>query len=194
MVNPECLKGDAFLNKFLADYENLTSAGFSDLQAKKMLAKLDYVKDFVDTPEWLECAKKLPGGCKWSDGTRFNKKAGKKSSSETYTFLAVGNDLYIKGMLDHIEGLALFNVDKYGVPSAIDVRDKRICLIRNWKKLKSHKVTYALDAVMTPFLENSFHRFWNDNGGKMSMQQDDETADMIAQQMFLAGGEHHEMS
>ncbi len=194
MINPECLKGDVFLNKFLTDYENLISVGFSDLQAKKMLTELDYVKEFVDTPEWLECVKKLPRGCRWSDGTRFNKKAGKKNTSETYTFLAVGNDLYIKGMLDYMEGLNHFSTNEYGTPSLTDVRDKRICLIRNWKKMKSHKVTYALDAVMTPFMEDSFHKFWNDNGGKMSMQEDNEIADMIAQQMFLVGGEHHEMS
>ena len=192
MVNPECLQGYEFLNKFISDYENLISIGFADLQAKKMICALDYVKDFIDTPVWLECIKKLPKGYKWSSGTKFHLKSGKRNVPETYVFLSVENDLYIKGLLDNLEWIDHSKSNEFGVSGLVKVKDKRICLIRNWKNLKSHKVTYALDAVMTPFLENSLCKFWNDNGGKMNMQEDNEIADMIAQKMF--GGEHYEMS
>lgn len=184
MVNPECLKGYEFLNIFILDYENLMSIGFSDLQIKKMLGGLGYVKDFVDTPDWLECVNKIPKGYKWSDGTKFHLKSGKKNEPETYVFLMVEDDLYIKGLLDNFEWVDNSETNEFGNPRLINVRDKRICLIRNWKSLKSHKVVYALDAIMTSFLESSFYKFWNDNGGKMSMQEDNELADMIAEKLF----------
>ena len=49
-------------------------------------------------PDWYEEVTKLPKGCKWSDGTKVHKKGDKRYPSETYYFLIVDNDIYIKNV------------------------------------------------------------------------------------------------
>ena len=79
-INPDCLQGHDFVNKFIADYEKMESIGFKRNQILNMLASQKYVQDFVETPEWLTSVKKLPKGYKWSDGRKFYKKSGKNGT------------------------------------------------------------------------------------------------------------------
>lgn len=49
-------------------------------------------------PDWYEEVTKLPKGYKWSDGTKVHQKGDKRYPSETYYFLIVDNDIYIKNV------------------------------------------------------------------------------------------------
>lgn len=184
LINPDCLQGNDFLNKFIELYKNMENTGLSRVQILRMIATQDFVKDFVDTPIWLVSAKKLPKGHKWSEGKKFHRKSGGKWGEETYVFLIIEDDLYIKGMLDGLyEFYDKSESSEYGSMKLISIRDKRICVIKNWKNIKSHEVTYRLDGV-SPFFENCIHDFWHDNGGKMSYQEDNEIADFLSKKMF----------
>lgn len=184
-INPDCLQGYKFINKFIEDYDKMKNIGFDREQILKMLATQKYVQDFVDTPEWLVNVKKLPKGYKWSDGTKCHKRGSKKgkADSETYVFLSIDNDLYIKGLLD---GTYCYYDKKerneYEIPTEYKIRDKRICVIKDWRNKKDYKVNLWIG--ITPFFENSLSNFWRDNGGKMGYQDDNETADYIANAMF----------
>lgn len=185
MINPDCLQCYEFLNKLISDYEKMESIGLSKNQIFTMLTTQKYVQDFVDTPEWLISVKKLPKGYKWSDGTKCHKIGSKKrkSVSETYVFLSIDNDLYIKGLLD---GAYVYydkkHINEYGIPKEYSVIDKRICVIKDWRNKKDYNVNFWIG--ITPFFENSLSNFWRDNGGKMSYQEDNEIADNIANVMF----------
>lgn len=183
MINPDCLQGYEFLDKFIKDYKNMEDIGFNRNQILNMLSTQKYVQDFIETPEWLVSAGKLPEGYKWSDGTKYHVKGGKKSESETYIFLSIGNDLYIKGLLDGAYELVNREaVNEYGVPELYSIRDKRICVIKDWKSKKDYKVNDRIGVSV--FFQNSLSNFWRDNGGKMSYQEDNEIADCIAKAMF----------
>lgn len=183
MINPDCLQGMDFVDKFIQNYDQMVKMGFTKKQILNMLGTLDYVKDFCDTPEWFTSVPKLPKGYKWSDGTKYHNKASKKNDSETYIFLIIGNDLYIKGFLDE---LYVFydkkHISEYGNHKEIRLRDKRICVIKDWKNKKDYKVNGLIG--ITPFFENAISNFWHDNGGNMSMQEDNEIADELANIMF----------
>lgn len=167
MINPDCLQGYEFINKLVKDCEKMKNIGFNRNQILTMLATQKYVQDFVDTPEWLVSVKKLPKGYKWSDGTKFHKIGGKKADSETYVFLSIDNDLYIKGFLD---GAYVYydkkDLNEYGNYKEYRIRDKRICVIKDWRNKKDYKVNSRIG--ITPFFENSLSNFWKDNGGKIS--------------------------
>lgn len=184
-INPDCLQDYKFINKFIEDYDKMKNIGFDREQILKMLATQKYVQDFVDTPEWLVNVKKLPKGYKWSDGTKCHKRGSKKgkADSETYVFLSIDNDLYIKGLLD---GAYVYydkkDSNEYGTHEEYSIRDKRICVIKEWRNKKDYKVNAWIG--ITPFFENSLSNFWRDNGGKMGYQEDDEIADYIANAMF----------
>lgn len=188
MINPDCLQGVDFLNKYISDYKKLEECGFNRMQIIKMLNTQQYVKDFIDTPEWLVSVKKLPEGYKWNDGIKYQQKGAKKKDSETYIFLIIENDLYIKGLLDKkYEIYSETRSDEIGVPYIIGIRDKRICVIKDWKSKKDHKVNACIG--ITPFFENSLSNFWCANGGNMSMQEDDPIANKFAELLF-GGGEN----
>jgi hypothetical protein len=160
MVNPDCLQGYAFVNKFAEDYRKLEEAGFSEIAIKRMMGQLQYVKEFVGTPEWLVSAKKLPKGCKWSEGKKYSLKGGKRSDSITYIFLTVGDDLYIR------------NLVAYWIKTDEETNFRRnspITYIKNWKSMRSHHVVFSLKEIMNPFLETCIHEFWSENGGSTSM-------------------------
>jgi hypothetical protein len=163
MLNPNCIKGTAFIDKYISDYVKLQTLGYKDLEIKKMLATQNYVQDFADTPDWLTCVNRLPKGYKWTDGTKLYKKAqGKHSTSETYVFLIIENNLYIKGLLNGEVYLHNEN-DEIVYHKVID---KRICIINDWKSLGSVEVVDGLYDFTTPFLQSKIHEFWCENGGK----------------------------
>lgn len=174
MLNPDCLQGMDFVDKFIEDYCKIESLGFKRTEILRMLGSQDYVKDFVETPVFFVSAKKLPKGYKWSDGEKYQCKAGKRSFNETYTFLIVENDIYIKGFYavwgfdvvekddEKIDG---FSAKRY--PLHKEFRNK-ICVIKNWKSMTPQYVLGKLDEV-TVFFENSLTDFYAKNGGNLSM-------------------------
>lgn len=170
-INPDCLQGYDFFNKFIGDYEKMESIGFDKNQILTMLTTQDYVQDFIETPDWLTSVKRLPKGYKWSDGTKYHKRGNvkEKSDSETYVFLSIDDDLYIKGLLDRAyESYVAKGIGEDGLQNGviIEFRDKRICVIKDWKSKKDYKVNAWIGR--TPFLANSLSNFWRDNGGNMS--------------------------
>lgn len=169
MVNPDCLKGMEFIEKFISDYEKFSQMGYNKVQILKMLGTLQYVQDFIHTPEWLESTTKLPNGYKWSDGTKYNQKSGKKNDTQTYIFLIIDDDLYIKNMLNRAYNFYQSDDEVNGVSESTCyvIQDKRICIIRRWKEKRSHHVVRNMDDMMTPFLEKCIHNFWHDNGGNI---------------------------
>ena len=190
MVNPECLKGMEFVSKFYTDYVNLENLGFKKYEILKMLGTQQYYQDFVDTPEWLVSAKKLPKGYKWSDGTKFHDKATKKSTAETYHFLIVGSDLYIKNLLNrkYEKTHSEIEANDWEVPDVsvycIPITDTRICVIKDWKSKKLNYVIYQLYACMTPFLERCIGKFWCDNGGVIHMLEHNPLLDKMAEKLL----------
>jgi hypothetical protein len=163
MLNPDCIRGMEFINKYISDYEKLKTLNFKDHEIKKMLATQNYVQDFVDTPDWITCVDKLPKGYKWADGTKLYKKAqGKHSTSETYVFLIIENNLYIKGLLNG----EVYLHNKNDEIVCRKIIDKRICVINDWKSLGSAEVADKLYDFTTPFLQSKIHKFWHENGGK----------------------------
>lgn len=185
MLNPNCLQGMDFVDKFIEDYCKIESLGFKRTEILRMLGSQDYVKDFVETPDFFVFAKKLPKGYKWSDGEKYQCKAGKRSFNEIYTFLIIENDIYIKGFF---AGWYFYNtVRNNEAPDGYEVKyhktpkeiGSKICVIKNWKSMKPQYVLGKLDKV-TPFFETSLTNFYAKNGGNLSMQ-DGPTLDEIVE-------------
>lgn len=172
MVNPECIRGMDFVEKYSRDYEAMQKMGLKEFEIKRALGTLQYVKDFIDTPEWLEYAKKLPKGFKWSEGTKYNHKGGKRDVAEKYVFLIAEGDLYIRNMLYGKYCYRKPNEDEDDGWTTYYIQDKRICKISNWKSMKANAVLDGLEGVMTPFLNNCILKFWNENGGKIGFQEE----------------------
>lgn len=171
MINPDCLQGNDFLEKFVPLIEGMMNLGLTKKQAVKAACSQQFVKDFADTPEWFTSASKLPKDYKWGDGTKYNKKGctkgDRKCVSEAYTFLTVGNDLYIKGFFSnwHYEYVGEEgNLHYMSAPK--EVEDK-ICVIKDWKSIRPHEITYRLDA--TAFFDNSFWDFCHKNGVSLGL-------------------------
>lgn len=170
MIDPDKrLSDEEFINRYINDYTNFEKLGIPKDTIFSMLSLLEYVHIQIHTPEWLKCVKSLPKGTKWADGRKFQKKAGKKGESKTYVFLAIDNDLYIKDLL-HRAYAILDERDeinpKTGLNDRVYVRiaDRRICVIKDYKKLVSHEVVLGLLDISTPFLENCIHQFWKESG------------------------------
>lgn len=129
-------------------------------------------------PEWLDEVPKLPKGFKWSDGRKFVYKGGKqrRTKAETHVFLPIGNDLYIKDLLNHTcaygylddNGKAVFKQDDLTKELVcFHLTDRTICVIRNWKSLFASEVIMGLDEIMTPFLKTAILTMWKDYGVKL---------------------------
>jgi hypothetical protein len=155
-----------FASEYIEKYEDLESLGYKSGEIRRMLGSMEFVKDFVDTPEWLECVYKLPKGNKWADGQRYSLKAGPKNDGEQYIFLQIGNDLYIKNILNW---WATKKEEDGFVFCA--VKDKRICLIRDWRTMTAVCVVSGLRANMTPYKESAFFDFWKKNGGRIGFNE-----------------------
>lgn len=175
MINPDCLQGMDFVNKFIEDYCKIESLGFKRAEILRMLGSQDYVIDFVETPDFFVSVKKLPKGYKWTEGEKYQNKPSKHSHSETYTFLIIENDIYIKGFfagwevyktVRNNEAPDGYEVEYCKMPKEIC---NKICVIKNWKSMKPQYVLWKLDEV-TPFFENSLTNFYEKNGGNLSMQ------------------------
>lgn len=183
MVNPDTLQGDEFINKFLPMLEGMMTLGMTKSQALKAICTQDFVRDFVDTPEWLVGAKSLPKGCKWSDGTKYHTsgRRGNHAVPETYWFLQIDEDLYIKGYFSQMILRASNNEKNRKAPGKEDdgkaywnykapPKDRnRIIVIRDWKSLRGQNVVYRIGDVRSPFFSNCIMNFWHANGGDCGM-------------------------
>ena len=90
-------RDEIFINRLVGDIEKLQQAGFNINTIKKMIGQLDYVRFWSKWPRCAFPVDKLPKGCKWSDGVKYHQSAvRRKGNSETYIFLIVSDDLYIK--------------------------------------------------------------------------------------------------
>lgn len=173
MLNPGFMTGDEFIDRFVRDYIALEGLGYSKADILRMLGTQQYIKDFCDTPQWIEIADKLPKGCKWSDGHKFREKPRKRSDCREYILLPAGDDLYIKGLLDKMyatgykdaEGNihARNDVECTRELKILKLSNKRICVIRDWKSIPANRVIIGLSAVMTPLLQDAILTVWHEN-------------------------------
>lgn len=174
MLNPGFMTGEDFINRFVGDYTALEGLGYRKPDILSMLCTQQYVRDFCDTPDWITAADKLPKGYKWTDGYKYQIKAGKNWDSRSYTLLPAGDDLYISGLLDKMYTMAYLDADgEYYARNNADgtrelkylvKRNKQICVIRRWKDLPATEVLTGLHAIMTPMLETAILETWHKHG------------------------------
>ena len=144
-------RDEIFLNRLAEDIGKLQDAGFDNKDIPKMLGRLSYVRFWVGWPRWAFPVDKLPKGYKWSDGVKYSKKGGKREAAETYVFLPIGADLYIK------RG----NGD-CGMPG-INIKEKTTFLqIINFRDLTANEFLQGID--YSPFFRSSALYFWKQNG------------------------------
>lgn len=122
-------------------------------------------------PDWYEEVTKLPKGCKWSDGTKVH--TGKRRASETYYFLIVDNDIYIKNVYKYLacpESNEEINeitgsVNKisttwyYGLPGS-----NLIGKINDFKKSTIREITLEFEQFSSVFFINQLMDFLYNNG------------------------------
>lgn len=142
---------DELFSQRLADtIEQLQALGFYGKTLKQMITVIPFVRAWLDTPRDFYPAKTLPKGYKWSDGKKYQYKAvGNKSSSETYIFLPVGDDLYIKGM-------ALAGTSKANKSS--------LFYIKNFREKTAAEITIDFSYPDGVFFCNCIHKFWKEQG------------------------------
>lgn len=145
-------RDEIFVNRLAEDIGKLQDAGFDNKDIPKMLGRLSYVRFWVGWPRWAFPVDKLPKGYKWSDGIKYKKKKfGMRDDAETYVFLPIGADLYIK------RG----NGD-CGMPG-INIREKVTFLqIINFRDLTANEFLQGID--YSPFFRSSALYFWRQNG------------------------------
>lgn len=167
MINPDCLQGNDFLNKFAPLLQGMIDLGLTKEQAIKAVCTQQFVIDFAETPGWFVSAKSLPKGSKWSDGERYAKRSTNKSGGEAYTLLEADNNLYIKGFYcDYL----YFRSEEGGETCVMKPPKKllnKICVITGWKSIDPHEVTYKLK--VTPFFSNSYYSFCRNHGVRLGM-------------------------
>jgi len=147
--------------------QEMIGLGLTKDQAIKALGTQQYVQDFIDTPDWFVSAPKLPKGYKWADGARYHLKQQKNGNAETYVFLIVGDDIYIKGAFSMASFYGHNEKDElvlYKSPPSI--RNK-ICVIKKWKGINANEVNYKLD--ISPFFSSSILDFYSKNGGEIGL-------------------------
>lgn len=143
-------RNEIFMNRLAEDIGKLQQVGFSDNDIKKMLGRLDYVRFWSQWPSWAFPVARLPKGCKWSEGVKYHRKAGSRSSAETYVFLPVGNDLYVKS--------------GNGAPMmpGLNIHDKTFLRIINFRSLTANEFLQKIDG--SPFFHDCVLEIWRENG------------------------------
>lgn len=137
-----------FLNRLCKDISKFEEAGLSKNQIKGALANSSYVKAYIGNPTFLYPAKDLPKGYKWNLGTKYHNPKTKKSDAETYVFLPIDDNLYIKGIRC----------------VGTNVSDKDISYIKNYEELTVCKIFSKWD--VSPFLHDCICDFWHKSGLK----------------------------
>ncbi len=142
-------RDEIFMNRLAEDIGKLQQVGFDDRDIKKMLGRLDYIRFWIAWPAWAFPADRLPKGCKWSEGVKYHRKAGSRSSAETYVFLPVGNDLYIKSG----NGAPLM--------PGLNIREKTFLRIVNFRSLTANEFLQWIDS--SPFFHDCILKIWREN-------------------------------
>ena len=145
-------RDEIFMNRLADDIGRLQDAGFDDKVIKKMIGTLQYVHFWIGWPVWAFPVDKLPKGSKWTDGEKFSFKPHKKGTAETYTFLAVGDDLYFK----------LGN----GVPflPGLHRNVKVFIRITDFRSITANEFLAGID--ISPFFHNCITKFWREHGAR----------------------------
>ena len=159
MFNPGCLQGYDFLDRFIKDLTNIENLGFSKEQTIKMVATLQYVKDFVDTPSFVHSENKLPNGYKLSDGTKYSKKPWKEDTPERYIFIKVMDDLYIHGVFKYCFEIRCKTGGEFKL---LKNKDNKLLVIENWRNVRGRDIVEGVG--LTPFLHNSLCDYLHRNG------------------------------
>lgn len=176
MLNPRCLKGADFWNKWTEDYIKLEELGFTKNQILHMLGSLQYVHDYCDTPSFIDFQEKLPKGYKWNDGVKYGFKGNekKKYDGETYVLLPIGEDLYIRGI--HIPFEIKNVVQRFGENWKENPEFKNEYMVaykecKRWatiiRNFRNYTAVYVITEMMdhiSPFLHNCIMNFWKENG------------------------------
>ena len=126
------------------DITKLREAGYDDAEIKKMIGTFKYVKFYSANPSWLFPVDKLPKGAKWSDGTKYTSTRTRKK----YTFLPIGDDLYIK------EGDFIIGVN---------IRDTVHAKIKNFRSMTVVDVLKGFNYEDIPVMD-CVRQFWKDSG------------------------------
>ncbi len=141
-------RDELFLQWLAEDCSKLLDAGFSINEVKHMVMSLRYVHYWRSNPAWMFPINGLPKGYRWRDGQKFSykNKRRKRAAGETYVFLPVGENLYIKG----IEAVGTHFSDYSGVD------------VENFRSLTCREIVSSFPS--TPFLQSSFTTFWHSQG------------------------------
>lgn len=126
-------RDEIFLERFAADIAALINAGVPVDIVRKVVCNYEYVKAWAACPRWLWPVKKLPKGCKWSDGGKHRfKAAGRKGSARTVVLLPIGDDLYIR------------DTGHMGVPGTKYGESQGVC-VRNFRKYPGKDIAAEFD-------------------------------------------------
>ena len=145
-------RDEIFMNRLAEDIGRLQDAGFEDKVIKKMIGTLQYVHFWIGWPVWAFPVDKLPKGSKWTDGEKFSFKPHKKGTAETYTFLAVGDDLYFKlgNCVPFLPGLH---------------RQVKVFIrIADFRSITANEFLSGID--ISPFFHDCITKFWKEHGGR----------------------------
>ena len=170
-LNPNCLQGYDFINRFVPLVEGMMNLGLTKQQALAAAATQKFVRDFADTPEWFVSAKGLPKGYKWSDGRKYSIKGGKRSAGEIYIFVSIDEDLYIKGFFRDATFYAEDDVGKFKWYKAPKEIRNQIIVIRKWKSLNANDVALKLHDGCSPFFRSSILDYWKENGVRVGFTE-----------------------
>ena len=146
-------RDEIFANRLANDIKRLQDAGFDDTAIKKMIGTLKYVRFWSQWPSWAFPVDKLPKGHKWADGERFSLKQNKKSNSESYTFLVVDDDLYIKSK----------NGETF-MPG-LNIKDKVFLRIIDFRSITANDFLSKIE--LTPFFHDCVLKFWKEHDGRL---------------------------
>lgn len=121
--------------------------------------------------DWFEITNKLPKGYKWSDGTKYSYKSGKRNSGESYILCIINADIYIKGFY---RNASIWATDKnndnklksYKAPKEIC---NQVVVIKNWQSMNIHEILPYLYEEISPFFQSCLMEFWKENGGRVGL-------------------------
>lgn len=146
-------RDEIFEKRLQEDRARLQAQGFDAETIEQKLSKLHYVRFHAAYPKWLYPTDTLPKGYKWTDGTKYTLKSHGQYPSETYVFLPIENDLYIKTPNSYLVG--------------VNVKDKAFLKVKDFRMLTA--IDFINGYSGTPFFLDCILHFWKDNGGRIGL-------------------------
>lgn len=153
-------RDEIFMQKLEADIERLSAAGFDDKTILRFIGDLPYVYFWTRNNKHLWPVDKLPKGHEWSEGIvyKYSVSRGKKSKRETWTFLPIDDDLYIR-----------CGASKSWV-TGTNFNDKSFGVYRNWRTIKANEALEHLQS--NAHFEVVLRHFWEDSGLRQGYNAD----------------------